>query len=64
MPSDREKPRHRQAIRPPAQAISAVAQVPQVLAEIRVGKRIASRLAGMCIGVALDGPDYRLGGEQ
>jgi len=29
-----------------------------------VGQRIASRLAGMCIGVALDGPDYRLGGEQ
>ncbi len=32
--------------------------------EEHLGKRIASRLAGMCIGVALDGPDYRLGGEQ
>ena len=32
--------------------------------EAHVGQRIASRLAGMCIGVALDGPDYRLGGEQ
>ena len=30
--------------------------------EQHVGPRIASRLAGMCIGVVLDGPDYRLGG--
>ena len=30
--------------------------------EEHVGQRITSRIAGMCQGVVLDGPDYRLGG--